>query len=106
MRQSFFGRPAVRAQGEDCYGQEIISIISARAAEAHDIRRYQEQAMDWRGATGCAALLQAAGGGERLRVNVDDIPRLTDGAIVEHGAAADVREPKIAVSMRLDLPGT
>ena len=31
---------------EDYRGKEIIRIISARAAEKHEIRRYQEQAMD------------------------------------------------------------
>jgi uncharacterized DUF497 family protein len=36
----------VHAYREDHYGQEIIRIISARAAEKHEIRRYQEQAMD------------------------------------------------------------
>lgn len=36
----------VHAYREDYYGEEIIRIISARAAEAHDIRRYQEQAVD------------------------------------------------------------
>ena len=30
---------------EDSYGEEIIRIISARRAEKHEIRRYQEQAM-------------------------------------------------------------
>jgi uncharacterized DUF497 family protein len=28
---------------EDVHGEEIIRIISARPAEKHDIRRYQEQ---------------------------------------------------------------
>jgi uncharacterized DUF497 family protein len=36
----------VHAYREDYYGQEIIRIISARRAEDHDIRRYQEQEMD------------------------------------------------------------
>jgi uncharacterized DUF497 family protein len=36
----------VHAYREDYYGEEIIRIISARKAENHDIRRYQEQAMD------------------------------------------------------------
>jgi uncharacterized DUF497 family protein len=36
----------VHAYREDHYGEEIIRIISARAAEKHEIRRYQEQAMD------------------------------------------------------------
>jgi len=31
---------------EDYRGEEIIRIISARAAEKHEIRRYQEQTMD------------------------------------------------------------
>jgi uncharacterized DUF497 family protein len=31
---------------ENNYGEETIGIISARAAEKHEIRRYQEQAMD------------------------------------------------------------
>jgi len=35
----------VHAYREDCHGEEIIRIISARA-ENHEIRRYQEQAMD------------------------------------------------------------
>jgi len=29
---------------EDDHGEEIIRIISARAAEKHEVRRYQEQA--------------------------------------------------------------
>lgn len=37
---------AVHAYREDDHGQEIIRIISARAAEKHETRRYQEQAMD------------------------------------------------------------
>ena len=36
----------VHAYREDHYGEEIIRIISARAAEKHEIRRYQEQAVD------------------------------------------------------------
>jgi uncharacterized protein len=36
----------VYAYREDCYGEEIIRIISARRAEKREIRRYQEQAMD------------------------------------------------------------
>lgn len=43
-------RPAVllvvHAYREDQHGEEIIRIISARAAEKHEIRRYQEEAMD------------------------------------------------------------
>lgn len=35
----------VHAYREDDYGEEIIRIISARRAEKHEIRRYQEQAM-------------------------------------------------------------
>jgi len=36
----------VRVYREDYRGEEIIRIISARAAEEHEIRRYQEQTMD------------------------------------------------------------
>jgi uncharacterized DUF497 family protein len=36
----------VHVYREDYRGKEIIRIISARAAEKHEIRRYQEQAMD------------------------------------------------------------
>jgi uncharacterized DUF497 family protein len=36
----------VHAYREDYHGQEIIRIISARKAEKHDVRRYQEQALD------------------------------------------------------------
>jgi uncharacterized DUF497 family protein len=36
----------VHAYREDLNGEEIIRIISARAADHHDIRRYQEQALD------------------------------------------------------------
>jgi uncharacterized DUF497 family protein len=36
----------VHACREESNGEEIIRIISARAAEKHEIRRYQEQAMD------------------------------------------------------------
>ena len=36
----------VHAYREDAYGEEVIRIISARRAEKHEIRRYQEQAMD------------------------------------------------------------
>ena len=35
----------VHAYREDDHGEEIIRIISARRAEKHEIRRYQEQAM-------------------------------------------------------------
>ena len=40
--------PAAPAAGaaEDHHGEEVIRIISARRAEKHEIRRYQEQAMD------------------------------------------------------------
>jgi uncharacterized DUF497 family protein len=31
---------------EDYHGEEIIRIIPARAAEKHEVRRYQEQAME------------------------------------------------------------
>ena len=36
----------VHAYREDYGGEEIIRIISARAAEKHEIRRYQEPGMD------------------------------------------------------------
>jgi len=36
----------VHAYREDCYGEQVIRIISARRAEKHEIRRYQEQEMD------------------------------------------------------------
>jgi uncharacterized DUF497 family protein len=36
----------VHAYREDHNGEEIIRIISARRAERHEIRRYQEQAME------------------------------------------------------------
>jgi uncharacterized DUF497 family protein len=36
----------VHVYREDYRGEEITRIISARAAEKHEIRRYQEQAMD------------------------------------------------------------
>ena len=36
----------VHAYREELYDQEIIRIISARPAEKHELRRYQEQAMD------------------------------------------------------------
>lgn len=36
----------VHAYREDRYGEEVIRIISARRAEKHEIRRYQEEAMD------------------------------------------------------------
>jgi uncharacterized DUF497 family protein len=36
----------VHAYREDRHGEEIIRIISARRAEKHEIRRYQEQAME------------------------------------------------------------
>jgi hypothetical protein len=36
----------VHAYREDNYGEEIIRIISARKAGTHDVRRYQEQALD------------------------------------------------------------
>jgi hypothetical protein len=36
----------VHVYREDDRGEEVIRIISARAAEKHEIRRYREQAMD------------------------------------------------------------
>jgi uncharacterized DUF497 family protein len=36
----------VHAYRENHYGEEITRIISARAAEKHEIRRYQEQELD------------------------------------------------------------
>jgi uncharacterized DUF497 family protein len=36
----------VHVYREDDHGEEIIRIVSARAAEKHEIRRYQEQEMD------------------------------------------------------------
>lgn len=36
----------VHAYRENRHGEEITRIISARRAEKHEIRRYQEQAMD------------------------------------------------------------
>ena len=36
----------VHVYREDYRGEEIIRIISARAADKHEIRRYQEQEMD------------------------------------------------------------
>ena len=36
----------VHAYRENRHGEEIIRIVSARAAEKHEIRRYQEQSME------------------------------------------------------------
>ena len=36
----------VHVYREDNHGEEVIRIISARAAEKREVRRYQEQAMD------------------------------------------------------------
>jgi len=36
----------VHAYRKNHHGEEIIRIISARRAEKHEIRRYQDQAMD------------------------------------------------------------
>ena len=36
----------VHAYRENAHGEEIIRIISARRAEKHEIRRYQEQGME------------------------------------------------------------
>ena len=36
----------VHVYREDYGGEEIIRIVSARAAEKHELRRYREQAMD------------------------------------------------------------
>jgi uncharacterized DUF497 family protein len=36
----------VHAYREDCHGEKIVRIISARRAEKHEIRRYREPAMD------------------------------------------------------------
>ena len=36
----------VHTYREDSHGEEIIRIISARRAEKHELRSYQEQAMD------------------------------------------------------------
>jgi uncharacterized protein len=36
----------VHAYREDDHGEEIIRIISARAAEKHEVRRYQEQEVE------------------------------------------------------------
>jgi uncharacterized DUF497 family protein len=35
----------IHAYREDDHGEEVIRIISARAAEKHEIRRYRKQAM-------------------------------------------------------------
>jgi hypothetical protein len=88
------------------YGEEIISIISARAAEDHDMRRYQEQAMDWRRAKVCGRISKQQAARKGLRVKLDEIPRLTDEQLSNMVRLRDAREPKVAVSVRLDLPGT
>jgi uncharacterized DUF497 family protein len=36
----------VHAYREDRHGEEIIRVISARTAKKHELRRYQEQAME------------------------------------------------------------
>ncbi|MGH9624955.1 MAG: BrnT family toxin [Bryobacteraceae bacterium] len=36
----------VHVYREDIHGEEIVRIVSARRAEKHELRRYQEQAMD------------------------------------------------------------
>ena len=36
----------VHAYRENYHGEEVIRIISARRAEQHEVRRYQEQAVD------------------------------------------------------------
>jgi hypothetical protein len=45
---------------------------------------------------------QAAGRG--LRVNLDDIPRLTDEQLANMVRLRDARKPKVAVSVRLNSP--
>lgn len=37
----------VHVYRENCHGEEVIRIISARRAEKHEIGRYLEQEMDW-----------------------------------------------------------
>jgi uncharacterized DUF497 family protein len=38
--------PVVHVYREDCHGEEIIRIISARRAETNEFRRYQQQSVD------------------------------------------------------------
>lgn len=45
---------------------------------------------------------QAAGNGSR--VNLEDIPRMTDEQLANMVRLRDVRKPKVAVSVRLDPP--
>lgn len=42
--------------------------------------------------------------GKDLRVNLEDIPRLTDEQLANMVLLRDARKPKVAVSVRLDPP--
>lgn len=42
--------------------------------------------------------------GKDLRVNLEDIPRLTDEQLASMVLLRDARKPKVAVSVRLDPP--
>ena len=57
----------VHAYGEDIDGEEVIRIVSARRAEKHEVRRYREQAVEWKRARGTASGRTKTGGRGRFR---------------------------------------
>ena len=91
----------VHAYREDDHGEEIITssrLVGLKSMRSEDIRnrRWTEKE---RGALRRAAGRQAAG--DKSRLNLEDIPRLTDEQLASMVRLRDVRR-KVAVSVRLD----
>jgi hypothetical protein len=62
---------------ECAWAAEIIRIISARAAEKHEVRRYRKQTMDRTRAAISTRNRRAPGRGDDSKINFEDVPRLT-----------------------------
>jgi len=89
------------AYREDHHGQEIVRIVSARAAESmrsEDIGNRQWTERE-RQALRRVAGRQAAA--DDSTINFEDIPRLTDEQLANMVRLRDARPRKIAVSVRL-----
>jgi uncharacterized protein (DUF4415 family) len=92
----------VHVYREEHNGEEIIRIISARAAEKHELRRYKEQKMTDREGRAVRRIAAEQAAGDDSRVNLKVIPRLTDRQLAAMVRLREVRPRKKAVSVRLD----
>ncbi len=92
----------LHAYREDHHGEEIIRIISARAAEKHEIRRYPKTGNGLkRKDKPCAESPNARRRGT-TRISTSTTFRLSGAQLDSMVQLREARQPKVSVSVRLD----